>query len=206
MPPKVKFTKEEIVAAAVNVARRRGLASVTTRDIAAELGVSTRPIFTYFKSMDEVRAEIRAAAAACFGTYMDEGLRAPVPFYGVGMQYLRFARQEPELYKILFLSKEAGGAMAAMRQLQDAVRPALCEIYHMTADEADRYARDMWLVSHSVAALIVTGNCPYTDEQIGKIFTGFSAAVCKAIKEIPGFTDGSFDRDAVFRGIIGQNA
>ena len=94
MPPKVKFTKEEIVAAAVNVARRRGLASVTTRDIAAELGVSTRPIFTYFKSMDEVRAEIRAAAAACFGAYMDEGLRAPVPFYGVGMQYLRFAQQE----------------------------------------------------------------------------------------------------------------
>ena len=141
MPPKVKFTKEEIVAAAVNVARRRGLASVTTRDIAAELGVSTRPIFTYFKSMDEVRAEIRAAAAACFGAYMDEGLRAPVPFYGVGMQYLRFAQQEPELYKVLFLSKEAGGAMAAMRQLQDAVRPALCEIYHMTPAEADRYAR-----------------------------------------------------------------
>lgn len=202
MPPKVKFTKEEIVAAATNVARRRGLASVTTRDIAAELGVSTRPIFTYFKSMDEVRAEIRTAAAACFGAYMDEGLRAPVPFYGVGMQYLRFARQEPELYKILFLSQEAGSAMAAMRQLQDAVRPTVCAVYHMTADEADRYARDMWLVSHSVAALIVTGNCPYTDEQIGKLFTGFSAAVCKAIKEIPGFAAGTFDRDAAFRALV----
>ena len=206
MPPKVKFTKEEIVAAAVNVARRRGLASVTTRDIAAELGVSTRPIFTYFKSMDEVRAEIRAAAAACFGAYMDEGLRTPVPFYGVGMQCLRFARQEPELYRILFLSPQDGGALKAMRQLQDAVRPTVCQTYRMTGEEADRYARDMWLVSHSLSALIVSGACPYTDEQIGKIFTGFSAAVCKAIKEIPGFVDGSFDRDTVFRAIIGQNA
>ena len=62
MPPKVKFTKEEIVNAALNVARAKGAQGVTTRDIAAELGVSTRPIFTYFKSMDEVHAEVRLAA------------------------------------------------------------------------------------------------------------------------------------------------
>ena len=55
MPPKVKFTKDEIVAAALRVARTKGAADVTTRDIGAELGVSTRPIFTYFNTMDEVR-------------------------------------------------------------------------------------------------------------------------------------------------------
>ena len=59
MPPKVKFTQEEIVNAALRVARRKGANAVTTRDIAAELGVSTRPIFTYFHTMEEVRREIR---------------------------------------------------------------------------------------------------------------------------------------------------
>lgn len=48
MPPKVKFTKDEIIQAALNVARVKGASSVSTRDIAAELQVSTRPIFTYF--------------------------------------------------------------------------------------------------------------------------------------------------------------
>ena len=52
MPPKVKFTKEEIVNAALDVARIKGVGAVTTRDIGAALGVSTRPIFTYFHSMD----------------------------------------------------------------------------------------------------------------------------------------------------------
>ena len=52
MPPKVKFTKDEIIQAALNVARVKGASSVSTRDIAAELQVSTRPIFTYFDTMD----------------------------------------------------------------------------------------------------------------------------------------------------------
>lgn len=52
MPPKPKFTREEIVAAALQVVRTRGLEALTTREIAAELGTSTRPIFTYFESME----------------------------------------------------------------------------------------------------------------------------------------------------------
>ena len=51
MPPSVKFTKEEIVNAALQVVREKGAAALTTRQIAAVLGVSTRPIFTYFQNM-----------------------------------------------------------------------------------------------------------------------------------------------------------
>ena len=74
MPPKVKFPKEEIVAAALRVARRKGLDGVTTRDIAAELDISTRPIFTFFRSMDEVRDAVRDAARAVYDGYAAEGL------------------------------------------------------------------------------------------------------------------------------------
>lgn len=72
----------------------------------------------------------------------------------------------------------------------------------MNTAEAGRYFRDLWLVVHGFAALIVSGVCPYTDREIGQTLTGFSVSVCKAIKEIPGFTDGTFDRDAVFRRLI----
>ena len=64
MPPKVKFTKDEIVAAGLRVARIKGAEGVTARDIAAELGVSTRPIFTYYRGMDELRSDLRLAARA----------------------------------------------------------------------------------------------------------------------------------------------
>ena len=69
-------------------------------------------------------------------------------------------------------------------------------------EEADHYFRDLWLVVYGLAALIVTGSCPYSDRELGQILTGFSVAVCKAIKEIPGFAAGGYDRDAVFRSLI----
>ena len=57
---------------------------------------------------------------------------------------------------------------------------------------------------HSLATLIVTGGCPYTDREIGQILTGFSLSICKSIKEVPGFAAGTFDRDAAFRALLGE--
>lgn len=62
----------------------------------------------------------------------------------------------------------------------------------------------MWLVVHSLATLIVTGECTYSEDEIGRILTGFSVSICKAIKEIPGFTSDDFDRDRVFGEIVAE--
>ena len=201
MAPKNKFTKEAMSDAALRVVRTRGIDGLTAKTMADELGTSTQPIFTAFGSMDGVKRAVCAAAMRVYERYADAGLREKTPFFGVGMQYIRFAREEPELYRLLFLTKDSG-AMAAMRRLQELVRPTLTSVYHITAEEADAYFRDLWLVAHSLAALIVTGGCPYSDREIGQILTGVSVSVCKAIKEIPGFASGAFDRDAVFQALV----
>ena len=41
-----------------------------------------------------------------------------------------------------------------------------------------------------------------TDEQISAVLTEVSLAVCKAYKEVPGLTEGKFDRDAVFSELV----
>ena len=167
--------------------------------------LSTQPVFTCFSTMAEARGAVRSAAESIYDGYVEEGLRAEIPFYGFGMQYIRFAREEPELYRFLFLTPAQGqesSTMRSMRHLQTLVRPTLMHIYRMTEEEADLYFRNLWFVVHSLSTLIVTGDCPYSDREIGQILTGFSVSICKSIKEIPGFADGSFDRDAVFRGLI----
>ena len=206
MAPKNKFTKEEMVAAAVRVVRSGGIGALTAKTLADALGTSTQPIFTAFGSMDGVRQAVYAAAVRVYGGYTDAGLREKIPFFGVGMQYIRFAREEPELYRLLFLTKmdETCQALASMMHSLDLVRPSLEKTYQISSRDADRYFRDLWLAVHSLATLIVTGGCPYSDGEIGQILTGFSVSVCKAIKEIPGFTEGTFDRDEVFRSLIGE--
>ena len=205
MAPKNKFTREEMVAAAVRVVQKMGAAALTAKSLAEELGTSTQPVFTCFGTMDAAKSAVYAAAERMFDEYLTVGLKEKIPFFGFGTQYIRFARKEPELYRLLFLMRpddRGSDAFAAMRHMQELVRPSLIDIYYIGEQEADRYFRDLWLVVHSLATLIVTGDCPYSDREIGQILTGFSVSIFKAIKEIPGFTEGTFDRDATFRSLI----
>lgn len=188
MAPKNKLTKEEMVEAALRIVRIKGVDSLTAKTMAYELGTSTQPIFTAFVSMDSVKREVYAAAVRVYDSYTDAGLKEKIPFFGVGMQYIRFAREEPELYRFLFLTQthdKEYSALKSMRHLQELVRPTLINVYHITAEEADIYFRDLWLVVHSLAILIVTGDCPYSEREIRQILTSFSLSICKSIKEIP---------------------
>jgi len=202
MPPRVKFTKEEIVEAALRVTREGGIDSLTARSLAAELGASTRPMFTYFETVDELKHEVHEAAKGIYKIYIERGLAEPVPFLGVGQNTIRFAREEPELFRLLFLQKPDGadgGAAEALAFSQDLVRDSIMGIYKMDAYEADCYYRNLWLIAFSFCAMIAAGECPYTDEQMSAMFTEVSLAVCKAYKDIPGLPRGDYDRDAIFR-------
>lgn len=205
MPPSVKFTKDEIVNAALQVVREKGAAALTTRQIAAVLGVSTRPIFTYFQNMQQVQEAVRQAAQGLYHSYIKKGLEQVHPFIGLGEQYIRFATQEPELYRLLFLPLAPGSknnAMEEMERTQNLVLDFLQQVYQLDEAAAKRFFRDVWLVAHSLAALIVTNCCPYSPEEIRQILTSVSLSVCKACKEIPEFVTNHLDRNALFQSMI----
>ena len=207
MPPKVKFQKQDIVAAAADVMQNKGVSSLTARELAAALGVSTRPIFTWFKSMDELKGEVFSYAKGVYREYIEEGLAEPVPFLGVWHGYIRFAKEKPELYKLLFLTKPSaasGGAKEAMELSRDLSRESIMRVYGMDAATADKFFRDIWLVAYSFGTMIVADECAYTDEEIFDIGAEFSLAVCKAYKEIPGLAEGKYDREAAFRELLGK--
>ena len=207
MPPTIKFKKEEIVNAALNVAGRKGIDRVTAREVAKELKVSVGPIFTYYDTMEQLKRDVYEKAKDVYRTYIEQGLKEEVPFLGVGRQYIRFAKNEPELYKLLFLTKPdgaGGSAMDALKFTQDLVRDSLMEIYRIDAHQADCYFRDMWLMAYGFAALIVTDDCAFTDEEISDIFGEVSLSICKAYKEIPGIAEGNYDKEALFKELIGD--
>ena len=205
MPPKVKYQKEEIVDAALRIARRKGIDAVTAREVAGELKVSPRPIFTWYESMDQLRRDVYARAKAEYQTYIERGLQAPVPFQGLWRSYLEFARDEPELYKLLFLTRPdgvVGGAVEALRFSQALARTSIMQTYRMDAHTADCFFRDLWLVAFSYATLVVTDDCPYSFEEMLDVGAEVSLSVCKAYKEIPGLPEGSYDKDRLFRELI----
>lgn len=98
MPPKAKFTKQQIVNAALNIIRESGTSELTARALGKRLGSSACPVFTVFDGMEEVMSETVKAAKALYASYVKEGLKAAPAFKGVGMQYVNFAIREPKLF------------------------------------------------------------------------------------------------------------
>lgn len=205
MPPKAKYTEQEIIEAAVGITREKGISAVTAREVGAALGVSSRPLFTYFDSVEDLKREVYLYAERLYQDCVKEGLKMEIPALGVGLKYIKFAKEEPELYKYLFLSPPdgvKGSSMECLRLSQDLVRESIMNIYNMDAETADKFFRDLWLVAYSFTTLIVTGDCPYSEKEIASILTEFSLSICKAYKEIPGLPKGKFDKDKIFRELV----
>ena len=104
MPPKAKFTKEQITKAALCVVSEKGAQALTAKELGAALGTSTTPIFPVFNSMQEVQDAVMLAAMERFEEYAHKAAHLGPVFKQVGMQMILFAKEEPKLYQLIFMS------------------------------------------------------------------------------------------------------
>ena len=105
MPPKTKITKQDIIEKALDLLREGGEGAINARSIASALGCSTQPIFSNFSSMEELEESVLLAAYECYlGFLRREAESGKYPAYkSFGMAYIRFAKEERELFKLLFM-------------------------------------------------------------------------------------------------------
>ena len=177
MPPIQKFTKDEIITAALNLVRKEGIEALTSRGLGAELGTSPHPIFTAFQNMEELQKEILKAAKTVYSDYSNRGLSESPPFKGVGINYFRFANDEPKLFELLFM-KGSGSATSvadALHLAHDNYENILAVIqndYGLLRDDSHRLFETMWLFVHGIACLHVTGMIRFTDDEVYKRLTG----------------------------------
>lgn len=106
MPPKAKFSKEQITEAGLQIVREKGADSLTARALGEKLGSSSCPVFTVFKNMEEVQQSVINAAKTIYKEYVDRGLTEKPAFRGVGKQYILFAIKEPFLFRLLFMTEQ----------------------------------------------------------------------------------------------------
>lgn len=207
MPPKAKFSKEEIVVAAFGLICENGEDALTAREVASRLGVSTKPIFTYFKTMDELKDEVFKAACEFYREYTESGLDEKIPLLGFCARYISFARQEPKLYRFLFLSSRSNNEHISFTlpgELHRRVVQSVMWFYEMDEETAKSFLLNMLIVSQGFAAMIISGSCPFSEAEIRKIGSGMSFALCKAYKEIPGFAQGDYDIAKLFSELYGR--
>ncbi|MDE5780246.1 MAG: TetR/AcrR family transcriptional regulator [Lachnospiraceae bacterium] len=189
MPPKSKFTKSEIIEAALSIVRLEGFGALTARALGTKLGSSARPIFTIFKSMDEVQQEVVLAARKLYTEYVNRGLcQTEIPaFKGVGMEYIQFALDEPKLFQLLFMSEQPQNpdVMNVLPVIDDNYSQILSSVqncFSLNQSDSEWVYQHLWIYSHGIAVLCATKMCTFTIEEIDKRLTEVCMAVLKEIK------------------------
>ncbi len=173
MPPKCKFTREQVVEAALAVTRAQGTEAVTARSVAAGLGASPKVIFSLFRNMEELQAEVLRAADSLYRRRISEGMSSGEypPYKGSGMAYVRFAREEKQLFRLLFMRDRSGETIGEDRE---SVRPQLELIEKnlgLDEDAAYLFHLEMWLYVHGIAAMFATSYLDWDMALVSRMLT-----------------------------------
>lgn len=175
MPPKVKYTKDEISEAAYGIVRKYGREFLSVRSLASALSTSTAPIFTAFSGIDEVMNSVIERAKALYGEYISEGLAEPIPFKAAGMKYIQFAKDEPQLFRLLFMGTHEQrpplSFVPACDENSPRVQSALEGYWSMDAQRAQRIYNHLSIYCHGIAVMIADGDADFTEEEISEMLS-----------------------------------
>lgn len=187
MPPKTKFTKEQITKAALGVVSEKGAQALTAKELGAALGTSTTPIFTVFNSMQEVQDAVMLAAMERFEEYAHKAAHLGPVFKQVGMQMILFAKEEPKLYQLIFMSSISEAQTfddiyAHFGSVADECLDVLQKDYDLSKDNAKTLFEHVWIHTFGIGALCATGMCDFSHEQIAEMLTQDFTAMMMLMK------------------------
>ncbi len=173
MAPKVKITKEEIVAAAIELVRQRGEVALNARNIATALNCSTQPIFSNFSSMEELRMEVITAADQLCNQYIKKEVEGGAyPAYkATGMAYIRFAKEERELFKLLYMRDRSQEVVPKEKALDNEMEGILHDNTGLAGATAELFHLEMWAFVHGIATMFATGFLNLDWDLVSKILT-----------------------------------
>lgn len=155
MPPKVKVSKQQIIDAAVGLVRKNGADGINARAVANVLNCSTQPIFSNFESMDELRYAVINVAEALYEQYAKQEIDSgEYPVYkATGMAYIRFAKEEKELFKLLFMRDRSQEVIPAFsKTISDLVQNNT----GLNEQSAELFHLEMWAFVHGIATILAT--------------------------------------------------
>ena len=176
MPPKAKYTREEIIQKAFEIARVNGIESVVARELGKALGTSSSPIFTAFKNMEEVHEAVRKLALSEFESYVRDALNYTPAFKFVGLKMIEFAMKEPKLFQLVYMrehdsSQTFSRLVEELGETADVCVEVMQKEYALDKGDAQLLFRQVWLQTFGICVLVAGKVCRFTPEEISEMLS-----------------------------------
>ena len=172
MAPKIKVTKEDIIKTTISLVREQGTDSINARAIALARNCSTQPIFSNFDSMEELQEKTILAAYSIYLDFINKEIQSEkYPKYkSFGMAYIRFAKEEKELFKLLFMRDRTQEELGLSPDFEESVQ-IIMKANNLTYTKARLLHFEMWSCVHGIAVMLATSFLPMEWDLISDVLT-----------------------------------
>ncbi|MBR6513519.1 MAG: TetR/AcrR family transcriptional regulator [Clostridia bacterium] len=180
MPPKVKITKEDIIKTALELVRNKGTEALNARSVAAELNCSTQPVFSNFATMDELQNATLAAAYDIYFDFIEREVNSgKYPRYkSFGMAYIRFAEEEKQLFKLLFMRDRGGEDISPTPDFTESVE-MIMKANSVTREKAELIHLEMWACVHGIGTMLATSFLSLDEDRISNMLSDIYLGICQ---------------------------
>lgn len=188
MPPKARITRDMIVGAGLEVARERGIEQVNARTVSERLGCSTQPVMYHFARIEDLKRAVYRQADALHTAFITD-VRDENPMLAIGLNYIRFAQREKQLFRLLFQSDGFEGKSVAELIKAPELGPVLavlCGAAGLSPPQAREVFRMLFLLVHGYASMFANNSLAYDENVIAAdLARAFAGAVQIAKEEKP---------------------
>ena len=187
MPPKTRITKDMIIDAAVEVVRKNGYESINARTVAENLKCSTQPVMYHFDTIESLKRAAFRKIDLMHSAYMMNRREDQDPVLSIGLNYIRFAVEEPQLFRFLFQSGYAeANSLLDMIDSED-LDPVIATMREGSGLDMKK-TRELFLTvalfAHGYASIIANNHLEYDERLIAEhLERTWNGAVLAAMQE-----------------------
>lgn len=178
MPPKTKITKEMVIEAAFEIAREGGWRNINARTVANKLNCSTQPVMYHFVTIDELKKAAYTKTDWYHTEYLMNITQDNI-MLNIGLNYIRFAVEEPNLFRFLFQSgytvKSSLLEMVNSEELTPVIL-AMQKAMNLSMEQTKEVFITLALFVHGYASIIANNSLEYDEKLISthleRVYTG----------------------------------
>ncbi len=187
MPPKTKVTPEMVVNAAIEVARQSGFESINARTVSGQLHCSTQPVMYHFSTIESLKKAAFKRLDQLHSEYMMNTRPGQDPILGIGLNYIRFAVEEPQLFRFLFQSGYAEENNLLEMVDSEELVPVLAAMREgagLSMEKTRQVFITVALFAHGYASIIANNHLEFDEKQIAEhLERTWNGAVLAAAQE-----------------------
>lgn len=173
MPKQMKFTRDVVIDAVYEIVKKEGMENVNARKIAKELNSSVHPIFRHFRDMEDLKNAVYEKIYEKYKEYMLNYKNEKKAYKKMGLSYIKFAKDYPEFFKIIFMQKtnlNAENFIMADNVGDDVIEKGQI-LTGLSFEEQKKFHVKVWIFTHGIACLVATNTVKFSDVEIEELLT-----------------------------------